>query len=137
MIAKNVKEVQGIQVKETSFKGQRREVKGVTVRWLSKAGRDAEGQPEYGLRHFTVEPGGVIPAHDHFYLQTMFIESGEFECYAYDPETGEPVESRVCRQGDWVYTSAREPHGMRNMSATEPGTFLCCICNVYSDEDTL
>lgn len=137
MIARNVGEVEGAGIKEITYKDQVREVKGVTIRWLSKQGRDANGQPEYGLRHFTVDPGGVIPAHNHFYLQTMYIESGTFECFAYDPDTDEVVDSRVCKAGDWVYTAAWEPHGMRNMSDTEPGTFLCCICNVYGNEEAV
>lgn len=137
MIAKNVNEVEGARVREANYKGQRREVTGVTIRWLSKAGRDAAGQPEYGLRHFTVDPGGAIPLHSHFYLQTMYIESGAFECFACDPETDEVTASRICKAGDWVYTAAHEPHGMRNVSDTEPGTFLCCICNVYSDDEVL
>ena len=133
MIAKNVKNVEGIQVKQAPFKGEPQAVTGVTIRWLSKVGKDASGGPEYGLRHFTVAPGGVIPCHDHFYLQTMYIESGQFECFAYDPDTEEVTDSKICGPGDWVYSSAHEPHGMRNMSDTEPGTFLCCICNVYGD----
>lgn len=137
MKAMNVNDVEGIEVKEAMYKGEARAVKGVTIRWLSKEGKDAKGQPEYGLRHFTVAPGGVIPAHNHFYLQTMYIESGSFECFAYDPETDEAVDSKVCTAGDWVYTSAHEPHGMRNTSGTEPGTFLCCICNVYDNAETL
>ncbi|MGE4291301.1 MAG: cupin domain-containing protein [Desulfovibrio sp.] len=137
MIAKNVTEVEGIPVRETMYKGERRVVTGVTIRWLSKVGKDQNGQPEYGLRHFTVEPDGVIPAHSHFYLQTMYIESGTFECFAYDPETDEPVASKICKQGDWVYSGAHEPHGMRNVSDSEPGTFLCCICNVYDNDEAL
>lgn len=137
MIAKSTKEVEGVQIKKINYKGQAREVKGVTIRWLSKVGEDVDGMPEYGLRHFTVDPGGYIPAHNHFYLQTMYIESGSFECFAYDPETDEPISSRICGPGDWVYSASMEPHGMRNMSDTEPGTFLCCICNVYGDQETL
>lgn len=137
MIAKHVNEVDGIKIKEIKYKNLVHEVKGVTIRWLSKEGRDADGNPEYGLRHFTVEPGGSIPAHNHFYLQTMYIESGTFECYGYDPDTDEPVTTKICKPGDWVYTAAMEPHGMRNMSDTEPGTFLCCICNVYDNQDAL
>ena len=63
MDAKNVKNVEGIKVQQIGYKGENREVKGVTIRWLSKSGQDENGQPEYGLRHFTVEPGGEIPAH--------------------------------------------------------------------------
>lgn len=137
MIARNVTDVEGQRVESAPFKGQARQVKGVTVRWLSKVGKDANGQPEYGLRHFTVEPGGMIPVHNHFFLQTLCIVSGQFECLSYDPDTEEVVDSKICGPGDWVYTESMEPHGMRNISETEPGTFLCCICNVYGDEDVI
>lgn len=137
MKAMNVADVEGVRVKEFPYKGVMREVKGVTVRWLSRVGKDAGGQPEYGLRHFTVEPGGIIPAHSHFYLQTLCIVSGRFECLSYDPDTDEVVDSKICGPGDWVYSESMEPHGMKNLSDTEPGTFLCCICNVYGDLETL
>lgn len=137
MMTKNVSDVEGVRIKEIKYKGEVREVKGVTIRWLSKEGKDADGNPEYGLRHFTVDPGGIIPAHNHLYLQTMYIESGAFECFAYDPDTDEVVASRICKPGDWVYSPSMEPHGMRNVSDTEPGTFLCCICSLYDNEDAL
>ncbi|MBG0777851.1 MAG: cupin domain-containing protein [Desulfovibrionaceae bacterium] len=130
-------DVEGTAVKSANYKGKAREVLGVTIRWLSKAGKDHEGQPAYGLRHFTVAPGGFIPAHAHFYQQTMYIESGRFECFAYDPETDEVVGSKVCGPGEAIYTDANEPHGMRNLSETEPGTFLCCICSVHKDYEAL
>ncbi|WP_031485438.1 cupin domain-containing protein [Maridesulfovibrio frigidus] len=131
MKAMHVTDVEGIIVEKIPYKGEVYEVKGVTIRWLSKSGKDANGQPEYGLRHFTVEPGGEIPAHNHFYLQTVYIEKGSFECFSYDPETDEIEESKICGPGDFVYAESMEPHGMRNVSETESATFLCCICNVY------
>jgi uncharacterized RmlC-like cupin family protein len=65
----------------------------------------------------------------------MYILSGRFECRRYDSETDRPLESVVCGPGDAVYIPSLEPHGMKNLSDTEPATFLCCICNVY-DQDT-
>ena len=98
------------------------------------AGEDGMGYPEYGLRYFTAQPGGEIPIHNHFYQQTMYILSGRFECYQYDPETDKPLKSMVCGPGDVIYLPSMEPHGMKNISDTEPATFLCCICNVYEQE---
>ncbi|WP_320169983.1 cupin domain-containing protein [Maridesulfovibrio sp.] len=134
MNAKNVKDVKGTKVQKIGYKGRDCEVKGVTIKWLSKSGQDANGQPEYGLRHFTVEPGGEIPAHNHFYLQTVYIEKGNFECFTYHPETDAVVDSKICGPGDFVYSECMEPHGMKNISETEEATFLCCICNVYDKE---
>jgi quercetin dioxygenase-like cupin family protein len=125
-----------IRVERFPYKGQMHDVKGISVRWLSKHGEDDTGQPEYGLRHFTAEPDGKIPIHNHFYHQTMYILSGQFECWRFDRETDELVKKWICGPGDVVYVPSMEPHGMKNMSDTEPATFLCCICNVY-DSDTI
>ena len=74
-----------------------------------------------------------FPIHNHFYHQTMYILTGEFECRGYDVETDKMVEKRICGGGDMVYSPSMEPHGMKNVGST-PGSFLCCIANVYDDE---
>jgi len=130
----NWKDIEEGEVKEIAYRGKMNEVKGIGIRWLSKVVRDKDGQAEYGLRFFTARPGGVIPIHSHFYVQTMYILSGRFECWRFDPETDEQVESVICGPGDSIYVPSLEPHGMRNMSEDEPGAFLCCICNVYEDK---
>jgi quercetin dioxygenase-like cupin family protein len=66
----------------------------------------------------------------------MFIQSGEFECYSYDSETGEVLEAKICGPGTSVYIASMEPHGMKNIGSN-PATFLCCICNVYDEENSL
>lgn len=133
MQAGKATDIQGTAVKGAPYKGEMHPVKGVTIRWLSKAGIDENGNPAYGLRHFTAAPGAAIPMHHHGYLQTMYIESGSFECFVYDPETDEVLESRICGPGDYVFSPSMEPHGMRNVSDTETGTFLCCIGCVDQD----
>lgn len=132
MKAVNWKDVEGINVESLPYKGGTKEVKGVTIRWLSKEGKDKDGQPEYGLRLFTVQPGCEIPIHNHFYVQTMYILTGQFECWRFDPETDELIDSCLCNPGDSLYVASMDPHGMKNISDEEPGTFLCCICNVYN-----
>jgi quercetin dioxygenase-like cupin family protein len=122
-----------VKIDKFPYKGEKKEVVGVSVRWLSQYGEDGTGYPEYGLRYFTVQPGGQIPIHNHFYHQTMYILSGEFECWQFDSETDEKVKSRLTGPGDFVYVPSMEPHGMKNIGA-EPATFLCCICNVYDEE---
>ncbi|BDD89204.1 cupin domain-containing protein [Desulfofustis limnaeus] len=129
-------DVEDIKIEKFPYKGEMLDVVGTSVRWLSKHGDDGNGYPEYGLRLFTIQPGGQIPIHNHFYHQTMYIQSGEFECYAYDPESGDVTEAKICGPGTSVYLESMEPHGMRNISNT-PGTFLCCICNVYDDDKSL
>jgi quercetin dioxygenase-like cupin family protein len=131
MIVEKAHDVEGIKIESLSYREQPRTVKGVAVQWLSKFGEDEQGYPEYGLRLFTVGPDGEIPIHNHSYIQTMYILSGQFDCYQFDPETDEPVEKRTCGPGDAVYIPSMEPHGMKNLSSAEPGTFLCCICTLY------
>ena len=109
------------------------DVKGISIRWLSKFGEDDLGNPEYGLRLFTAEPNGEIPIHNHYYFQTMYILSGQFECFQFNPETNIMVKSQICNPGDVIYIPSMEPHGMKNVSDKDYGTFLCCICNVYEE----
>ena len=65
----------------------------------------------------------------------MYIVSGQFECWQFDPGTDELVNTVICNPGDSIYVPSMEPHGMKNTSDTEEATFLCCICNVYEDQD--
>lgn len=130
----NWKDIEDIKVEKIPYNGKVNDVKGISIRWLSKTGEDKDGKPEYGLRFFTAEPGAEIPIHNHFYVQTMYIMSGQFECWRFDPETDEMVEKVICGPGDAIYIPSMEPHGMRNISGTEPGTFLCCICNIYEQK---
>jgi len=129
----NFKDCDDIKIEKFPFKGVDREVTGTSIRWLSRVGDDGTGYPEYGLRYFTIQPGGEIPVHNHFYHQTMYILSGKFECYQYDLETEKPVKTQVTQAGDFIYVSSIEPHGMKNIG-DEAGAFLCCIANVYEDK---
>jgi quercetin dioxygenase-like cupin family protein len=133
MIAMNVSEVEELTIGSLQYKGVTSQVRGVTVRWLSKVGQDSQGSPAYGLRLFTIGPGGEIPTHNHAYMQTMYIVSGRFECWEVHPDTDEMV-TKICGPGDMVYVPSLEPHGMRNMSSTEPGQFLCCICTLEAPQ---
>ncbi len=131
MITLNKNDCENKRIESLNYKGETLPVKGVSVRWLSETGKGKDGQPEYGLRFFTVDPGGEIPKHNHFYIQTMYIVSGQFECFEFDPETDEITDRKIVGPGDAVYVPSMELHGMVNLSATEEGTFLCCICNLY------
>ncbi|MBW2204729.1 MAG: cupin domain-containing protein, partial [Deltaproteobacteria bacterium] len=65
----NLKDTKETKIESFPYKGKPLKVNKVGVRWLSQAG--PEDSPEYGLRFFTVGPGGEIPIHNHFYVQTM------------------------------------------------------------------
>ena len=95
----NWKNCEKIEIKKFPYKGKMYQVKGISVRWLSKFGEDDMGQPEYGLRLFTAEPGGEIPIHNHFYIQTMYVLSGKFECWHFNIESDRrdtPCEAGSC-----------------------------------------
>jgi len=77
----NWQDCEDVEIKKFPYRGQQHDVKGISIRWLSKHGDDGTGYPEYGLRFFTAQPGGEIPIHNHFYHQTMYILSGQFECF--------------------------------------------------------
>lgn len=130
----NWKDSEDVKIEKFPYRGKPYDVKGVSVRWLSKFGEDDSGVPEYGLRLFTIQPGGEIPIHNHFYIQTMYILTGQFECWQFDGKTDTLASKKICNPGDVIYVPSMEPHGMKNASSKEPGTFLCCICNVYDQE---
>ncbi|MDM8517095.1 cupin domain-containing protein [Desulfobacterales bacterium HSG16] len=124
---------EAVKMEKIPFKGKDRNIIGTSIRWLSQCGDDGFGYPEYGLRHFTIEPGGEIPIHNHFYHQTMYILTGTFECYEYDMDSEEKTRIEITGPGDFVFVPSMEPHGMKNIGE-EPATFLCCIGNVYEKE---
>jgi len=132
MYVMNVNDKKDTKIETYPYKGQPLEVKDVWIRWLSQAG--PEGSPEYGLRLFTVGPGGEIPIHNHLYYQTMYILTGKLSVVSYDINTDQPVEEKVMGPNDFVFVPTMEPHSMKNLSDTEPCTFLCCIANVYEGE---
>jgi quercetin dioxygenase-like cupin family protein len=108
-------------------------VRGVTVRWLSMAGPTED--PNYGLRYFCIAPKGEIPIHKHLYYQTMYILSGQATCREHDPETDAVTSEQVVGAGESVFIPSLEPHSMENLSDSEEVTFLCCIANVYQEDN--
>lgn len=128
----NVNDRKDSKIESYPYKGRPLEVKDVWIRWLSQAG--PEEAPEYGLRFFTIGPGGYIPIHNHLYHQTMYILKGRLAVMSHDTQTDHVVEERVMGPNDLVYVPSMEPHSMKNLSEEESATFLCCIANVYEDE---
>jgi quercetin dioxygenase-like cupin family protein len=132
MIVMNAKEAKKNKIENYPYRGKAYAVKDVWIQWLSQSG--PKDTPEYGLRFFTIGPGGEIPIHNHFYVQTMYILSGRLSVVAHDSKTDQKVEEKIMGPHDFVFVPSLEPHSMRNLSETEDATFLCCIANVYEDE---
>jgi quercetin dioxygenase-like cupin family protein len=114
------------------YKGKPYKVTDVSIRWLSQAG--PQDSPEYGLRLFRVGPGGEIPIHNHFYVQTMYMLSGNLSVFSHDPDTDQVTEEKTVGPNDFIFVPTMEPHSMKNLSQTEEATFLCCIANVYEED---
>jgi len=128
----NVNDREDSKIESYPYKGKPLEVQDVWIRWLSQVG--PEGNAEYGLRFFTIGPGGSIPIHNHLYYQTMYILSGRLSVISYDIKTDEKIEEKIMGPNDLVFIPTMEPHSMKNLSYTENATFLCCIANVFEED---
>ena len=128
----NAKDVAAKKIETFPYKGKPYQVKDVSIKWLSQAGLD-KSSPDYGLRFFTVGPRGIIPIHNHFYVQTMYMLTGELIVYSHDRETDEKVKEKRIGPDDFVFLPSMEPHSMTNPSDTLEATFLCCIANVIEE----
>jgi len=127
MIVKNAKDISRTKIEAYPYREIPRTVKDVWIQWLSKVG--PEGTAEYGLRLFTVGPGGEIPIHNHLYYQTTYVLTGHLNVFSHD-ENDQVKEQRLMGPNDFVFIPTMEPHSMKNASETEECTFLCCIANV-------
>ena len=129
----NPEKCESTKIETFPYKGKPLPVKDVWIKWLSQAG-PAEDSPDYGLRYFTVGPGGEIPVHNHFYVQTMYILTGNISVTTYDFETDEITAEVEAGPNDVIFIPSMEPHSLSNMSDQKEVTFLCCIANVYEEE---
>jgi len=91
-------------------------VKDVDMRLM--VGRE-DGAPNFSMRHFTVQPGGYTPHHQHNYEHEVLILEGEGEA-----QDGDDVHS--IRAGDVLFVQPNTVHQFRNTGAT-PMKFLCLV----------
>jgi len=91
-------------------------VKDVTMRLM--VGR-ADGAKNFSMRHFTVEPGGHTPRHQHNYEHEIFVVSGNgrAECAG---------KMHDVRAGDVLYVEPNALHQFVN-TGDEPFQFLCLV----------
>jgi quercetin dioxygenase-like cupin family protein len=92
---------------------------GVTMRLM--VGRD-DGDPNFAMRLFEVEPGGHTPHHSHNYEHEIVILQGEADV-ACGPEGQETRQAGV---GDVLYIPANQPHQFHNTADT-PLKFMCLV----------
>jgi len=132
MIMMNVNDTRKNKIETFPYKGKPYEVRNVWIQWLSQTG--PQGSPDYGLRFFTIGARGEIPIHNHSYVQTMYILSGQIAVASHDLETDDTIEEKILGPNDFVFIPSMEPHSMRNLSDEEDVTFLCCIANIHEDQ---
>lgn len=89
---------------------------GTKIQWLL---RKEDGMPNFQMRRFTMEPGGMIPLHSHDWEHEVFILSGRGALLREGGET--PVEA-----DDAAYVDGTKKHGFRNTGG-EDFVFLCMI----------
>jgi len=130
MIFGHIKDIEEKEIKSFPFKGKSWPVEGTTIKWLSQIGEPA--LPEYGLRFFTIKPGGYLPVHQHEYAQTEIIVSGKLVAASYN-DNAELIEEREIGPGEYFSVAPMEVHGMKNVG-TEDATFFCCICVLDVEE---
>ena len=89
---------------------------GVQMRMLIGS---QDGARNFHMRHFTVEPGGHSPHHQHDYEHEVLVLAG---CGAVKSEQGD----RPFRKNDVIFVPANEKHQFRNTGA-DPLEFICLI----------
>ena len=103
----------------TEMTGKPMEMDGVKdVRMRLLVGRE-DGAPTFAMRHFTVEPGGHTPRHQHNYEHEVYVLEGT----ARVEEDGTHHEIKA---GDAIYVKPNVMHQFVNTGET-PFTFLCLV----------
>lgn len=93
---------------------------GVTMRMLLGS---ADGAPTFAMRHFTVEPGGHSPLHQHNYEHGVQIMGGR-GTIEIDGETGE------LRAGDSLFVPPNVVHQFR-ADRGESLQFICIVPTTF------
>lgn len=91
-------------------------VKDVTMRLM--VGRK-DGAPNFSMRHFTVEPGGHTPRHQHNYEHEVFIVAGRGRV-EYDGDFHD------VKAGDVLFVEPNRMHQFK-AAADESLQFLCLV----------
>ncbi len=93
-------------------------VKGARVAVM--IGRE-DNAPHFALRHFTVDPGGHTPQHQHDYEHEVYIVGGAGTILL--EGSRHPISA-----GDVIYVPANEEHQFQSDETNEePLRFLCLV----------
>ncbi|MFX1511953.1 MAG: cupin domain-containing protein [Promethearchaeota archaeon] len=94
-----------------------------TIQWVWGP---KDGVPNFFMRRFTIEPGGLIGLHDHPQEHEIYFLSGVCRVF------NDKGEERIVKAGDTLYVPSDEPHGYEN-KGEEPVEFLCMIPKLKED----
>ena len=89
---------------------------GVKIRWIIS---QADGAPNFAMRHFEIAPGGHTPHHAHDWEHEVFILTGSGKVCS-------PAGDRELTPGTVVFVSVNEEHHFAN-DGDEPLTMLCLV----------
>ncbi|MFN3285661.1 MAG: cupin domain-containing protein [bacterium] len=105
----------------------RRPVERAAGAWVQVLVGPAEGAPNFVLRKFTLEPGGVIPLHRHPTVEhEQYVLSGRIRL-----TLGDQVEEVAA--GDVVFIPSGVAHRYEN-PGPEAAEFLCVVPQTASYE---
>lgn len=79
----------------------------------------ADGAPTFAMRHFTVEPGGHTPRHEHNYEHEVYVVAGT-------GRVEHAGELRDIAAGDVVFVEPNVVHQFTN-PGEQPLQFLCLV----------
>jgi quercetin dioxygenase-like cupin family protein len=88
-----------------------------TFRWLVDR---TNGAKTYALRLFEIEPGGIVPLHQHPEEHEIFVISGKAEVLS---DSG----IRAARKDDVIFIPSNIMHGIDNRKGKEVFKFICAI----------
>lgn len=120
MIIRKVNEIESIPVTQLEYKGKKVEMDGVKVKWLvHKAIGDETYLHNFAVRYFEIEPGSVIPTHEHKYVEAVYILQGELLFKSGDEEI-------IANPNEVVYVPSFEKHSLENIGDMK-ASLICCI----------
>ena len=109
MMKRSVQQMEG-----TPIEGEG--IQGVSMKLL--VGKQ-DNAPTFAMRHFSVEPGGFTPKHQHPWEHEVLILSGDGEVESGGTVT--PISS-----GDGLFIPSNELHQFRN-NGNQALEFLCIV----------
>lgn len=83
----------------------------------------ADGAPTFAMRHFTVQPGGHSPHHQHAYEHEVYVVEGT-------ARVEQDGDFRDITAGDVLFVEPNKVHQFVNIGDT-PFKFLCLVPVTY------